>query len=46
MDPVLSREVIEGEEHVFVFHEAVTGLLELCFVEGKERIVGNQGLFR
>ena len=44
MDPVLCREAIEGEEHVLVFHETVTGLLKLCPVEGKEGIIGNQGL--
>jgi len=45
VDPVLCREVIEGEEHILVFHETVTGLLKLCPVEGKEGIIGNQGLF-
>ena len=45
MDPVLSRVIIEGEEHVLVFHEAVAGLLEFCLIKGVEGIVGNQRPF-
>ena len=45
MDPVFGREVIEGKDHVPIFYETVAGLLELFFVDGKERVVSNQGLF-
>ncbi|OPY74145.1 MAG: hypothetical protein A4E62_00001 [Syntrophorhabdus sp. PtaU1.Bin002] len=45
MDPVLGRKVIEGKENIFVFHKAVTSFLELCSIEGKEDIIGHQGLF-
>src|SRR5690349_5799026 len=43
--PVLSREVVESEEHLLVFLQAIARLWVFELIVAQEPIVGGQGVF-
>ena len=44
MAPVRSKKIIKIEEHIFVFLKTATGIFEVCPIQGKQCVIGNQGL--